>query len=257
MSRFPLPPLDAHAHIQTSIASHELDALDAAVLAVTREPAEWEAALERRDLTTGWGIGCHPGVAAALDAFSESAFDEALQRAFLVGEVGLDGRARTSKAAQQATFTSVLRRTAATPRPVTVHSTGASAAVLDVVAAHPQRGIILHWWRGSPAETHRAIDLGCWFSLNGAEAANPKVVDALPAERVLTETDFPHTRRSDEAAKRPGAVTTVEGLLGRTWGLDDWGVRRQVWRNFHELLRATGTAGQAPRQIRRHLLAAG
>jgi TatD DNase family protein len=253
----PLPPLDAHAHVLTGIAPSELTVLGAALFAVTRGPAEWQPALARRDPTTVWGVGVHPGVPAALEAFDAERFVGVLPDATLVGEVGLDGRAQTPKDTQGTVFDTILSCTAADPRPVSVHSVAAATPVLDAIERHPQPGIILHWWRGGHTETARAIEYGCWFSLNGAEAANPKVVDQLPPDRVLTETDFPHTRRRDRRAARPGAVGTIEEALATAWGLDARSTRRQIWRNLRALLDATGQLQRMPRGIRRSMLAIG
>ena len=102
-------------------------------------------------------------------------FKPGLPGATFVGEVGLDGRAKTSADDQERVFRTVLELVAADPRPVTVHSTAATARVLDLVESYEQPGIILHWWRGTDKETERALKLGCWFSINGAEARKPKV----------------------------------------------------------------------------------
>ena len=71
---------------------------------------------------------------------------------------------------------------------------------------------------------------------------------------MLTETDYPHTRRQDRAAQKPGAVTTVEGALAELWGRPVREVRRQLWRNLRELLRACGSAGGMPRAMQAQLL---
>ena len=55
--------------------------------------------------------------------------------------------------------------------------------------------------------------MGCFFSVNGAEARRPKVLALLPQNRVLAETDFPYSRRSDPVADRPAAVATIEVCL--------------------------------------------
>lgn len=231
-----LPPIDAHAHIDVRIATHELDRLGAAVLAVTRSIEEWGAAAGRRDATTVWGLGCHPSVQSAMNAFDEARFVDALRTAAFVGEVGLDRRSRVPMARQVEVLTAILRAVQRNPRSVSIHSTGATAAVLDLLERHRIAMPILHWWRGTPRETARAVELECLFSLNGHEAKSPKVIDSIPPERVLTETDFPHSRRYDAAADRPGATGTVEQLLASRHGLGQAELRDQMWRTLGRLL---------------------
>lgn len=254
--RSPLPPLDAHAHIDPAIAPAELVKLQAVVFAVTREPREWEVARQRDDRTTAWGIGCHPGLPAAIDAFDPDQFAEAVAEAPLVGEVGIDGRSKVPIARQSDVLDHILAIVGANPRPVSLHSVSAADAVLDALRKRPVPGAILHWWRGSAAQTRTAVDMGCFFSLNGAEVKNPKVLDLLPRDRVLTETDFPHSRRSDRAAARPGQVGTIETALAASWGVDRYGVRAQVWTNLRALLDDSGAVGRMPRDVKKALLTA-
>jgi len=250
-----LPPIDAHAHIDTAIDERDLRALRAVVFAVTREPAEWDAAVARRDRHCVWGLGCHPGVPRAFETFDIHRFKQLLGRAPLVGEVGLDGRSKVPMDRQRRVFAAVLRELAEEPRPVTIHSVGASAEVLEELRECPVTGAVLHWWRGSPKQTREAVELGCFFSLNGAEAARPKVLADVPRERVLTETDFPHTQRQDDAARRPGIVSTIERGLGAQWHLEPEAVRWQVWSNLRTLLADTNAARLMPRGVQTTLLA--
>jgi TatD DNase family protein len=253
----PLPPLDLHAHVETTISARDLTALDAVTFAVTRSPQEWDAAVARRDASTVWGIGCHPGLVAAVKAFCPDDFAERLAGAAFVGEVGLDGRSRVPLAAQRRVLDEVLLVLQSTPRVVSIHSVAASGNVMAALKARPVVGTILHWWRGSAEETRLAIDMGCFFSLNGAEARRPKVLSLLPRDRVLTETDFPHTKRSDRAADRPGRTETIERALEAQWGEDRWGVRQQLWSNLRTLLRETDTTARMPRAVKAGLLTAG
>jgi TatD DNase family protein len=251
----PLPALDAHAHVEVTIAPAELTALDAVVFAVTRERTEWQPALAREDELALWGLGCHPGLPKEVADFEPKSFRDLLASAPLVGEVGLDAKSEASIEAQQKTFERVLSIVAEEPRPISIHSVGACSAVLDSLERHPQRGAILHWWRGTRAETERAIEFDCYFSVNGVEVRRPKILDLLPPERVLTETDFPFTRRSDEVASRPGSVETIERKLEEAWGTDRWGVRKQIWSNVDALFRSTGCLELLPAGIRQTLLA--
>jgi Tat protein secretion system quality control protein TatD with DNase activity len=100
----------------------------------------------------------------------------------------------------------------------------------------------------------RPIAAGCWFSINGAEVARPKVLGWLPPERVLTETDFPLSRRQDPAACTPGAVMTIESALAELWQRSVTEVGTQLWMNLHELVHTCGSAGRLPRGIQALLL---
>lgn len=255
--RLALPPLDVHAHVDTSIAPAMLRELRAVVVAVTREPREWDAALARRDPATLWAIGAHPGVAAALDDFVPERFRQALETAVFVGEVGLDARAKTNRERQRQVFDAVLDSLVVEPRPVTIHSTAATGDVLAALSARTVTAPVLHWWRGERAQTTSAVKLGCFFSINAHEVIQPRVLDLVPRERVLTETDFPHTRRYDRASTRPGGLDAVEAHLEVRWDTDRLGVRRQVWHNFGSLLAETGVIDRMPRAILAALASAG
>lgn len=244
-----LAPLDLHAHVETTIAPDELRALRAIVVAVTREPREWDAAIARTDPTTLWGIGVHPGVAAAIGSFDDRRFRTVLERAVFVGEVGLDGRPGNDRDRQREVFEYVLSALVEQPRPVTIHSASASGQVLDALRTHPVAAPILHWWRGTAAQTRDAVDLGCFFSINAHEILRPRVLGIVPAERLLTETDYPHTRRYDRTAVRPGAVAVVEAHLEGHWGVDRLEVRRRLWRNFGDVLSRAAVIDRMPRAI--------
>jgi TatD DNase family protein len=252
----PLPPLDAHAHVSPDVPAADLTSLRAAVFAVTPSLSEWQRAAGRTDELTAWGVGCHPAITDEVENFSPSAFSEALDAAAFVGEVGLDARRGTAIATQREVFSQVLEMLNERPRLVSIHSAGASSQVLDALERYPQSGAILHWWRGSASETERALEIGCFFSLNAAETSRPKVIDRIPPERLLTETDFPHTRQHDQAATCPGVVRTIEHALGQIWALDEWGVRRRIWANLATLLEQTRSAPRMPLGTRKGLLVA-
>ena len=252
-----MPPLDCHAHIETSIDTDALRSLRAVVVAVTRRPAEWDGALERQDQTAVWGIGVHPGVLEALEEFDVDHFAAAVERCLFVGEIGLDGRARTDKKRQREVLDATLEVLASDPRPATIHSVGACDQVIVALRRTPIRAAILHWWRGDRERTREAIDLGCFFSVNGHEIKKPQILDQVPKDRVLTETDYPHSRRYDRGADRPGRVETVEAALQQRWDVDRLEVRRQLWRNFGAMLSETSTLERMPRSVLASLATAG
>lgn len=236
-------PVDLHAHINAEIDPHELADLQALVFAVTRSLDEADTALERGlDAMTLWGVGCHPAVPEAIAAFDPARFAALLSRAAFVGEVGLDRRSSVAMARQREVLGQILDLVAEAPRAVSLHSTGATGATLEVLEEHPIAFPVLHWWRGSASETRRALELGALFSLNGHEVRSPKVLQLIPPERVLTETDFPFTERYDRAADRPSAVTTIETALAKHHQLTVDELRQRIWTTLVPLVDAAPDA---------------
>ena len=127
-----------------------------------------------------------------------------------VGEVGLDAGPRhyRSLERQRDVFARVLQACAQSGGKIlSIHSVRAAPAVLDMVEEHlPQeRGVVvLHWFTGSLADARRAVDLGCFFSVNEQMLHSPngaKLVRSLPMNRILTETDGPFVQNAGTPLK--------------------------------------------------------
>jgi TatD DNase family protein len=251
-----LPSLDLHAHVETGIDARELAILDSAVFAVTRSLDEARDALGRQDSMTVWGVGCHPGLVGAQKSFSAEVFAELLDWTAFAGELGIDGKSRVPIDLQQATFRAALTVLRNKPRITTIHSYAACQDVLDLLAEAQPLGAVLHWWLGSPAQTARAIELGCYFSVNASMLKRKELIESIPLERVLTETDHPFGDRAGGKNRRPGHVGNVERALAATHGATPDNIRHQVWRNLRTLAIDTSVGGLLPSEIRKHLMAA-
>lgn len=165
-------------------------------------------------------LGLHPQLVADF-AHEIGLFEELLPRTRYVGEVGLDASPRFYKSfeTQKEIFARVLSLCAAAGNKiVTTHSVRATKAVLDTIEQYmpPTRGrVVLHWFTGSLAEAKRAVDLGCYFSVNAEMLANEKraaIIKALPLDRVLTETDGPFTQTDGRSTTPSDVWIAVEGL---------------------------------------------
>ncbi|WP_097873548.1 TatD family hydrolase [Streptomyces sp. ms184] len=247
MSLFPneLPALDCHAHIAPDVTAPQIDALNGAVVfAVSRTPAEARHALRRRDTTLVWGTGVHPAVPAALKAFTPQQFRTTLQQTCLIGEVGLDRRG--SLELQRSVLTQILAAAHDEPVILSLHSSGRTGPLMDLLTSHPHPGIILHWFLGSPAERKQAINMGAYFSVN---AAMPdEALATLPLQRLLPETDFPASRRAT-GATRPGAVAPLEQRLAELHATTPQMIRRRFWQNLRELTTRTQVLDRLPEPI--------
>lgn len=123
-----------------------------------------------------------------------------LEETRYVGEVGLDAGPQfyPSFDAQERVFKRVLEACSEQGGKIlTVHSVRSVSKVLSHIERllPIDRGtVVLHWFTGSASEAKKALELGCYFSINSqmlASAKHRKLVASLPSDRLLTETDGP------------------------------------------------------------------
>jgi TatD DNase family protein len=241
-----LPPLDCHAHIAPDVTPLQVAELDGAqVFAMTRSLAEADRVADRDDSGLVWSLGVHPGSRPARDSFDAAAFAAMLDRFAVVGEVGIDRRGGDLES-QRRIFDKILAVTAEQPVLLSVHSTDAIDAVLELLAARPHSGVVLHWFTGDASRVNRAVDLGCYFSVNSA--MSDEHLARLPRLHVLPETDFPSSRRKT-GARRPGDVVAVESRLRVLWSGAEVPVRRQLYRNLREIAIASRAIDRLPPRL--------
>lgn len=251
-----LPPLDLHAHIDPKTSAADLERLGAVVFAATRSLDEYESVRGRNDQVTIWGVGCHPKLAVAQNGFDRDIFTELISSSAFVSEVGLDGRSRVPMAQQREVFELILAQLREMPRILSIHSSGATAGTLEALEAVRVKGAVLHWWRGTEAQTQRALDLGCRFSVNASNMKSAGDLVMIPLDRLLIETDHPSGDRNSSAPRQPGAIADVEASLAKLHGTTAVEIRRQTWLNFSRLVNEVGVDALLPNPVQRMLAAA-
>jgi TatD DNase family protein len=245
-----LPPLDAHAHLAPDVTEAQLRRLNGAVVfGMTRSLAEADYVADRQDQTVAWGLGTHPTSYRDLASFDASQFGRLVDRFAVIGEVGLDFRGGRR---QREVFDYVLQATAGRPVLVSIHSTGMVAEVLDALDAYRQKAPILHWFMGGQSDIDRAVELGCYFSVN---AAMPdEQIAVIPRDRMIPETDFPTADKA--GARRPGDTISIEERLGRRWAETPTEVRHSLYVTLRQISLASGAIEAMPSDVVGHLLAA-
>ena len=218
--------VDFHCHLDLYLdpvaAIADAEVAGVYTLTVTTTPKAWprNLALTQHTGRVRAALGLHPQLVG--ERSSElSLWETYLPEARYVGEVGLDAGPRyyRSLELQKQIFERILKQCAkAGGKVLTVHSVRAVAAVLDMIEAHlpPGRGqTVLHWFMGSRAEARRAVDLGCYFSVNAQMLQRDKGRDLagiLPSDRLLTETDGPFTQFGGRPARPADVADTVKDL---------------------------------------------
>lgn len=244
-----LPALDVHAHIAPDVTSAQIAALGRSVVfAMTRSLREARQVRNRRDADLVWGIGVHPGVAAARDAWDARQFKGLLGSFALVGEIGLDRRGGDWPR-QRSIFEELLNIVRGEPVLVSIHSSGAATEVVEHLHDAELHGAILHWFNGDATDIAHAIDADAYFSVNAAMSEDQ--IRLLPPDRVLCETDFPARK---VRARKPADIQRVEQLLSQVWVKTPDEVRDRTWWNLRTLSERSGAIERLPEPLADTLL---
>lgn len=247
-----LPLLDCHAHIAPDVTADQLARLSPSVVfAVTRSPDEARRVASRNDQRVVWGLGAHPSHIAKGGEVDIALLRSLLPQFGLVGEIGLDRRSGHVPH-QIAELRRVLEATNDEPVMLSLHSTGCIEELLELLEAQPHPGAVLHWFTGTAEQTKRAVDLGCYFSVN--VAMDRDVVARVPFTRLLPETDYPATRRA--GTRLPGDTASLESLIADLHDETPEQVRMQFYRNLRSLSLASGVVDRLPERIADLLLLA-
>jgi TatD DNase family protein len=221
-----IPLVDFHCHLDLfadmEAAIRDADSAGIYTLAVTTTPKAWPRnhQLTRATRHVRAALGLHPQLVA--ERHSEiSLWEEYLPQSRYIGEVGLDAGPRFYKSfeLQKEIFSHILQACArAGDKILSVHSVRSAKLVLDLVELHFPAGrgrIVLHWFTGTKSEARRAVDLGCYFSINNAMMQSDRGRDlilGLPGDRILTETDAPFTQIGGRPTAPRDVAATVASL---------------------------------------------
>lgn len=212
------------------------------ILSVTTTPKAWRntLALAKGAPRIRTALGLHPEL--AFERHRELALFEALlPEARYVGEIGLDGSPaqKPHQEIQLRCFKAILNACAAAGgRIMSVHSRRAASAVLDAYQERSNAGIlILHWFSGNQNELARAVRADCWFSVGPAmvrSASGRALLSAIPAERVITETDGPFGKNGT-ASLGPGQVGAALQTIAEIWRVHPSEAEARIANNFRAL----------------------
>ncbi len=245
--------VDFHCHLDLypdyPAVMQETEKAGIFTLAVTTTPQAWPRNhdLAQRTKHVRAALGLHPQLVAER-ASEISLWEQYFPKARYIGEVGLDAGPRFFKSldAQKRVFQRVLQCCAdAGDKILTVHSVRSVKSVLDHIEAFlpADKGkVVLHWFAGTKNEAKRALELGCYFSINAAMFSNERhasMIQSIPLDRILTETDGPFTQTGDRQSK-PSDVAIVVEKLGYLHQLPTERVSATILNNLRNLVGSPG-----------------
>ncbi len=218
--------------------------------AVTTTPKAWPQNCEwaKRNGYVHAAAGLHPELVGERYAEAEL-LEQQIKESRFVGEVGLDGspQYRKSYSKQQEVLRRVLNATQELGgRVVTIHSRRAARDVIAMIEQYtePQRVLcILHWFSGSLAEARKAAAAGCYFSVNHAMLGHNhgrKLVQSLPVDRLLTETDSPFTTIGGHKSM-PWDVIATAAKLAEVYGVSPTSMNLTLLENAQQVFHFIGS----------------
>lgn len=204
------PIFDSHAHYDDSAFEEDRDSLlatlpDRGVCGVVNcasnlDSARRSIALAQRYPHVWAAVGIHPEDAGdvppnAIETLRQLATQK---KVVAVGEIGLDYHWEDAcpRDTQQLWFRRQIELALEMQLPVIVHDRDAHGDMLDILKAYRPAGVV-HCFSGSVEMMRDVTDLGMYIGLGGTvtfkNARKPvEVAAAVPADRLLLETDAPY-----------------------------------------------------------------
>jgi TatD DNase family protein len=213
---------DTHAHLNAHQYSEDLDSVIqkakeegvSKILVVGFDKETIEKALEIAEGNEGFyaGIGWHPVDAIDFNDNYINWIEELTEnkKVVAIGEMGLDYYwDKSPKEVQLEVFKKQINLAKRVKLPMIIHNREATKDVLDTLRTEKadEVGGIMHCFNGSIETAKMCMDLGFYLSIGGPvtfkNAVNlQKVVEQIPMDKLLVETDCPYLTPHPYRGKR-------------------------------------------------------
>lgn len=181
-------------------------------------------------------VGLHPLLAKHHSQEEKKLFQRAVSETDYIGEVGLDfsPQSLASEKLQLESFRFILQVLQGRRKVISIHSRRADLSVVELLSEFEIGPVVFHWFSGSVTALDEIARKGHFFSINTAMINSEKgqhIVQRIPKERLLTETDGPFVTIGKRPAL-PADVLTIHQWLAETWQESTKDVGEKLARNL-------------------------
>ena len=129
-------------------------------------------------------------------------FKKLINETRFIGEIGLDymKKSKEDVSSQTEVFEKILEWCSGKKKILSSHRRSAERKVVDMLKGFDGT-VILHWYSGGINDLRRAIEQGCYFSINHQmlKSTNGRnIIKNIPVDRLLIESDAPFTNGLDK-----------------------------------------------------------
>ncbi len=152
-------------------------------------------------------VGLHPDAADEIDRIEEIRRLCGNKKAVAVGEIGLDYHYEEhSRDIQKKAFEEQLKLAAELDMPVVIHSRDAWEDTMELLRKYRPKGV-MHCFSGSAETAREIVGMGMYVGFTGVVTFKNakkalKALEAVPADRLLAETDCPYMAPEPNRGKR-------------------------------------------------------
>lgn len=237
--------IDTHCHLDMyenpHIIAQESERLGIVTIGMTLLPSHFELGFNhvKQYKKVRLALGMHP----LKSEFHNEEFDKFLfnlNNTSYIGEIGLDFSRDgiNTKNLQIESFGKILSAIQDKRKIISLHSRKAEKEVLKFLIKFNITAAIFHWYSGPLPLISEIAKHGYFFSINPAMTISEngkKIIDKIPRDKILTETDGPYVRITGYPAK-PKNVSIVEDYLSKKWNVKVDEVDKLIHDNFLILL---------------------
>ena len=146
-------------------------------------------------------LGMHP-LLATESKIEVPLFKMLVDQTSYIGEIGLDfsKEGYATKDGQVAVLREVLSAIRGKKKIVSVHSRKAEKELLALLCEYEIKNVVFHWYSGPVDLIPDILAQGYYFSVNEAMCLSKNgraIIEKIPRERLLTETDAPYNERTN------------------------------------------------------------
>lgn len=156
-----------------------------------------------------------------------------------IGEVGLDFKEDVKKHdKQKKIFERFIKLSTELDLPITVHSRKAEIECIEILENLGAEKVIMHYFSGKLKLVNRIIENGWYLSIPTSVKNSEhfqKVVEKVPIESLLCETDSPYSHPDKKFPNEPGNVVESYKMIAKIKKIKLVDVEKKVEENFKRL----------------------